>query len=38
MAVGIGIFFFYLKIKNVILKMAGTEPSPLAPEPVANAK
>jgi hypothetical protein len=38
MAVGIGIFFFYLKIKNVILKMVETEPSKLAPEPVASAK
>ena len=38
MVVGFGIFFVYLKIKTVILKMAGTEPSPLAPEPVANGK
>ena len=38
MAVGIGIFFVYLKIKNVILKMAGTEPSPLAPEQVTSSK
>ena len=38
MAVGIGIFFVYLKIKNVILKMVSTESSPPAPEPVANAK
>ena len=38
MVVGFGILFVYLKIKNVILKMAGTEPSPLAPEPVANGK
>jgi hypothetical protein len=38
MGVGIGIFFFYLKIKNVILKMVKTEPSTLLPEPVASAK
>ena len=38
MAVGIAIFFFYLKIKNVILKMVETEPSTLAPEPIATAK
>ena len=38
MVVGFGIFFVYLKIKNVILKMAGTEPSPLAPEQVTSAK
>jgi len=38
MAVGIGIFFVYLKIKNVILKMVGTEASTPAPEPVASAK
>ena len=38
MAAGIGIFFVYLKIKNVILKMVGTEPSTPAPEPVASAK
>ena len=38
MAVGIGIFFFYLKIKTVIHKMAGTEPSPLAPEQVTSSK
>ena len=38
MAVGIGIFFFYLKIKTVIHKMAGTELSPLAPEQVTSAK
>jgi hypothetical protein len=38
MAVGIGIFFVYLKIKNIILKMVGTEASTPAPEPVASAK
>ena len=38
MAVGIGIFFVYLKIKIVILKMVGTEASTPAPEPVASAK
>jgi len=38
MAVGIGIFFVYLKIKNVILKMMDTEPSTPAPEPVSNTK
>ena len=38
MVVGFGILFVYLKIKNVILKMAGTEPSPLAPEQVTSAK
>ena len=38
MAVGIGIFFFYLKIKNVILKLVGTDPSTPSPEPVASAK
>jgi hypothetical protein len=38
MAVGIGIFFVYLKIKNVILKMVGTDPSTTSPEPVASAK
>jgi hypothetical protein len=38
MAVGIGIFFVYLKIKTVILKMVGTEASTPAPEPVASAK
>ena len=37
-AVGIGIFFVYLKIKNIILKMVGTEASTPAPEPVASAK
>ena len=38
MAVGIGIFFVYLKIKNVILKMVGTDSSTPSPEPVASAK
>ena len=38
MAVGIGIFFVYLKIKNVILKMVGTDPSTTSPEPVPSAK
>jgi hypothetical protein len=38
MAVGGGIFFVYLKIKNVILKMVGAEPSAPSPEPVASAK
>jgi hypothetical protein len=38
MAAGIGIFFVYLKIKNVILKMVGTAPTTPAPEPVASAK
>ena len=38
MAVGGGIFFVYLKIKNVILKMVGAEPSTPSPEPVASAK
>ena len=38
MAVGFGIFYGYLKIKSVILKMMNTEPSTPAPEPVANTK
>jgi hypothetical protein len=38
MAVGIGIFFVYLKIKNVILNMVGADPSTTSPEPVASAK
>ena len=38
MAAGIGIFFVYLKIKNVILKMVGTAPTTPAPEPVISAK
>jgi hypothetical protein len=38
MAVSIGIFFVYLKIKTVILKMVGTEASTPAPESVASAK
>ena len=37
-AVSIGIFFVYLKIKTVILKMVGTEASTPAPESVASAK
>ena len=38
MAAGIGIFFVYLKIKNVVLQMVGTAPTTPAPEPVASAK
>ena len=38
MAAGIGIFFVYLKIKNVLLKMVATAPSIPAPEPVSSAK
>ena len=38
MAAGIGIFFVYLKIKNVFLQMVGTAPTTPAPEPVASAK
>ena len=38
MAAGIGIFFFYLKIKNVVLQMVGTAPTTPAPEPVASTK
>ena len=38
MAVGIGIFYAYLKIKNVILKLIDTEPSTPAPEPFPSAK
>ena len=38
MVVGFGILFVYLKIKNAILKMAGTELSPLAPEQVTSSK
>ena len=38
MAVGIGIFFAFLKIKDVILKLMDTEPSTPAPEPVPSAK
>ena len=38
MAAGIGIFFVYLKIKNVILKLIDTEPSTPAPEPFPSAK
>ena len=36
--VGIGIFFAYLKIKNVLLKMVTTEPSIPEPEPVSSVK
>ena len=38
MAAGIGIFYAYLKIKNVILKLIDTEPSTPAPEPFPSAK
>ena len=38
MAAGIGIFFVYLKIKNVALQMVGTAPTTPAPEPIATAK
>ena len=38
MAAGIGIFFVYLKIKNVILKLIDTVPSTPAPEPFPSAK
>ena len=38
MAAGIGIFFVYLKIKNVLLKMVATAPTLPAPEPVSSAK
>ena len=38
MAVGIGIFYAYLKIKNVILKLIDTEPRAPAPEPFPSAK
>ena len=38
MAAGIGIFFVYLKIKNVLLKMVATAPTIPAPEPVSSAK
>ena len=38
MAVGIGIFYAYLKIKDVILQFMDTEPSTPAPEPVPSAK
>jgi len=37
-AAGIGVFFAYLKIKNVLLKMVATAPSIPAPEPVSSAK
>ena len=38
MAVGIGIFYAYLKIKDVILQFMDTEPSTPTPEPVPSAK
>jgi hypothetical protein len=38
MAVGIGIFYAFLKIKDVILKLMDTEPNTPAPEPVPSAK
>ena len=38
MSVGIGIFFVYLKIKKVILKMVATAPSIPESEPVSIAK
>ena len=38
MAAGIGIFFVYLKIKNVLLKMVATAPTIPVPEPVSSAK
>jgi len=38
MAAGIGIFFVYLKIKNVLLKMVATDPTIPAPAPVSSAK
>ena len=37
-AAGMGIFFVYLKIKNVLLKMVATAPTVPAPEPVSSAK
>jgi hypothetical protein len=37
-AIGIGIFFAYLKIKKVLLKMVATAPSIPEPEPVSNVK
>ncbi len=36
--VGIGIFFAYLKIKNILLKMVTTAPSIPEPEPVSSVK
>ena len=38
MAAGIGIFYAFLKIKDVILKLMDTEPNTPAPEPVPSAK
>ena len=38
MAAGIGIFFVYLKIKKVLLKMVATAPSIPESEPVSIAK
>jgi hypothetical protein len=38
MSVGIGIFFVYLKIKKVLLKMVATAPSIPESEPVSIAK
>jgi hypothetical protein len=38
MAAGIGIFFVYLKIKKVLLKMVATAPSIPESEPVSSAK
>jgi len=37
-AIGIGIFFAYLKIKKVLLKMVATAPSIPEPEPVSSVK
>ena len=38
MSVGIGIFFVYLKIKKVLLKMVATAPTIPESEPVSSAK
>jgi hypothetical protein len=38
MAAGMGIFFVYLKIKKVLLKMVATAPSIPESEPVSSAK
>ena len=38
MAAGIGIFFVYLKIKKVLLKMVATAPTIPESEPVSSAK
>ena len=38
MSVGIGIFFAYLKIKKVLLKMVATAPTIPEPEPVSSVK